>query len=168
MVQVIETGNPQGKLSEMLGMGLGQGIANGLNTFFANRSLESVLHDKALEGAPHLKKFEALRLALAPYGDKGQELLSQRMQIEQQEMNEAQQDVLGRVVDVKVSAKDLAKLSPENQLKVMQLQKNRAIGRSVYESLIKAGYPEETAKLWENQDGKCSHRWAIGCYKKCK
>lgn len=152
MVQVIKTENPQGKLSEMLGMSLGQGIGNGLNTFFANRSLESVLHDKSLEDAPQSKKLEALRSALSPYGEKGQEIFQQRMQIEQQEMNEAQQDVLGRVVSgQKVSPKELGKLSPENQLKVLELQKRRESGRSVYDSLIKAGYPEETAKIWQNQ-----------------
>lgn len=152
MVQVIETGNPQGKLSEMLGMSLGQGIGNGLNTFFANRSLESVMKDKALEGAPTSKKLEAIRSALSPYGEKGQEIFKQRMEIEQQEMNEAQQDVLGRVISgEKVSPKQLAKLNPENQLKVLELQKKRETGRSVYNSLIKAGYPEETAKIWQNQ-----------------
>lgn len=152
MVQVIETEDPRSKLSDMLGMSLGQGIGNGLNTYFANRSLDSVLKDKALEGAPQSKKLEALRSALSPYGEKGQEIFQQRMAIEQQEMNEMQQDVLGRVVEgQKVPAKDLAKLSPENQLKVMQIQKNREIGRSVYDSLIKSGYPEETAKIWQNQ-----------------
>jgi hypothetical protein len=152
MVQVIETGNPQGQLADMLGMSLGQGIGNGLNTFFANRSLESVLHDKSLEGAPQSKKLEALRSALSPYGEKGQEIFKQRMQIEQQEMNEAEQDVLGRVVSgEKVSAKDLSKLKPETQLKVRDLQKRREAGKSVLDSLIKAGYPEETAKIWQNQ-----------------
>lgn len=152
MVQVIETSDPRNKLSEMLGLSLGEGIGNGLNTFFANRSLDSVMKDKSLEGAPQSKKLEALRSALSPYGAKGQEIFQQRMQIEQQEMNEQQQDVLGRVVEgQKVPAKDLAKLSPENQLKVMQIQKNREIGRSVYDSLVKSGYPEETAKIWQNQ-----------------
>ncbi len=152
MVQVIRTGNPQGKLQEMLGMSLGQGIGNGLNTFFANRSLDSVLHDKALEGASQAQKMEALRSALSPYGDKGQEIFQQRMQIDQQEMNEAQQDVLSRVVSgEKVSAKQLAKLTPENQLKVKDLEKRREGGKSVYDSLIKANYPEETAKIWQNQ-----------------
>ena len=127
MVQVIETGNPQGKLSEMLGMSLGQGIGNGLNTFFANRSLESVMHDKALENAPQSKKLEAIRSALSPYGEKGQEIFQQRMLIDQQERNEtemakneAQQEVLSRVVSgEKVSPKDLKKLTPENQLKIL-------------------------------------------------
>jgi hypothetical protein len=152
MVQVIQGTNPQGKLSEMLGMSLGQGIGNGLNTYFANRSLESVLQDKSLEGAPQSKKLEAIRSALSPYGETGQEIFKQRMQIEEQERNELQQDVLGRVVEgKKVSAKDLGNLSPENQLKVMELQKRRQVGKSVYDSLIKANYPEETAKIWQNQ-----------------
>lgn len=159
MVQVIETSDPRTKLSDMLGLSLGQGIGNGLNTFFANRSLESVLQDKALEKAPQSKKLEALRSALSPYGEKGQEIFQQRMMIDQQERNEtemakneAQQEVLSRVVSgEKVAAKDLKKLTPENQLKVMDLQKRREAGKSVLDSLIKAGYPEETAKIWQNQ-----------------
>jgi hypothetical protein len=152
MVQVIEVDNPKGRISEMLGMSLGQGIGSGLNTYLANRSLDSVLHDKALEGAPESKKLEAIRAALSPYGETGMQILQQRMAIQQQEMNEQQQAVLGRVVaGEKVSSQDLGKLSPENQLKVMQIQKNREIGRSVFDSLIKAGYPEETARIWQNQ-----------------
>jgi hypothetical protein len=90
--------NPQGKLADMLGMSLGQGLGNGLNTFFANRSLESVLHDKALEGAPQSKKLEALRSALSPYGEKGQEIFNQRMQIEQLEASEKSQQAKGKAL----------------------------------------------------------------------
>jgi hypothetical protein len=159
MVQVIETEDPRGRLSEMLGMSLGQGIGSGLNTFFANRSLDSVLKDKSLENASQSKKLEALRSALSPYGEKGQEIFQQRMQIDQQERqeqeiakSEAEQEVLGRVISgEKVSAKDLSKVSPQNQLKIQELQKRRESGKSVLDSLLKAGYPEETAKIWQNQ-----------------
>jgi len=159
MVQVIETSDPRSKLADMLGLSLGEGIGNGLNTFFANRSLDSVLHDKALGGAPQSKKLEAVRSALSPYGEKGKEIFQQRMMIDQQERNEAemakneaQQEVLSRVVSGEnVPAKDIKKLTPENQLKVMDLQKRREAGKSVKESLIKAGYPEETAQIWQNQ-----------------
>lgn len=137
-----------GALADSLGMGLG----NAVNSFFANRSLESVLQDKALQNQPTSKKMEAIRSALAPYGKNGQQILQQRMQIEQQQMQEEQQDVLGRVVSgEKVTSKELAKLSPDNQLKVMDLQKKREAGKSVKDSLIKAGYPEETADLWQKQ-----------------
>jgi hypothetical protein len=71
-------------LADSLGMGLG----NAVSSYFANRSLESVLQDKSLEGAPQSKKLEALRSALSPYGKKGQELLQERLQIEQQNMQE--------------------------------------------------------------------------------
>lgn len=152
MVQVFRTENPQGKISEMLGMSLGQGIGNGLNTYFANRSLESVLQDKALEDAPISKKMQALQSALSPYGEKGQEVFNQRMQIEQQERQEQEQDVLGRLASGKeITEKDRAKLSPANQFKAMELQQKRQQGKSVYDSLKKAGYPDETAKLWQNQ-----------------
>lgn len=107
MVQVIKTENPQGRLAEHLGMSLGQGIGNGLNTFFANRSLESVLHDKALEGQPISKKLEAIRSALSPYGEKGQEVFNQRMQIEQLEHQEAE----------------------KKKLETLQQKKGKALGR---------------------------------------
>lgn len=159
MVQVIKTEDPRNRLSEMLGMSLGQGIGNGLNTYFANRSLESVMQDKSLEGAPQSKKLEALRSALSPYGEKGQEIFQQRMMIDKQEREEeelarteAEKEVLGRIVSgEQVSAKDMSKISPQNQLKVQEFQKRKESGRSVYDSLIKAGYPEETAKLWQMQ-----------------
>ena len=94
MVQVIaKLGNPKGKLAESLGMSLGQGIGNGLNTYFANRSLESVLKDKSLKDAPISQKLEAIRSAVSPYGEKGQEIFQQRMMIEQQEQQE-KQDVI--------------------------------------------------------------------------
>lgn len=150
MVQIIDSENRKGKIQEMLGMSLGKGLGSGLNTYFANRSLESVLHDKALEGAEPSKKLEALRSALAPYGEAGQEMLQQRVAIQQQEMNEKQQDVLGRVLSgEKPEAKDLAKLTPENQLKVLQMHKNKETGRGIYNMLINAGLPEETAKLYQ-------------------
>jgi hypothetical protein len=113
MVQIIDKGNPQGKLSEMLGMSLGQGLGNGLNTFFANRSLESVLKDKALTNAPQSKKFQALQTALAPYGEKGQEILKNRLEIEKMANNERQQNILGRrLAGQQLSPEDLAALTP--------------------------------------------------------
>lgn len=153
MVRVIANlGNPQGKLAESLGMSLGKGLNNGLNTFFANRSLDSVLQDKALENAPVSQKLEAIRSALSPYGEKGQEIFNQRMKIEQQAMNESEQDVLGRVISgEKVSPRELGRLSPQNQLKILEFQKKRESGKSVFDALVKAGYPEETAQLWQSQ-----------------
>jgi hypothetical protein len=128
MVQVINTENPQGKLSEMLGMSLGQGLGNGLNTFFANRSLESVMKDKSLENAPQSQKLEAIRSALSPYGEKGQEIFKQRMEIEQQEQKEKQEktnlqkgDILRRRLEGKpVSEKEKGMFTPQEELAIAQ------------------------------------------------
>lgn len=152
MVQVHQVSNPKGKLAEVLGMSLGQGLGNGLNTYFANRSLESVIHDKALQGAPQSQRLEAVRSAVAPYGEVGQNLLQQRMQIDQLEQQEAEQEVLGRITSgQKVSPEDLRKVSPQNQLKIQELNQRRQFGKNVYENLLAAGYPESTAKLWQSQ-----------------
>ncbi len=88
---IAKLGNPHGKIADMLGMSLGEGIGNGLSTFFINRSLESVLKDKSLENAPISKRMEALHKAVSPYGEKGQEELAKRLQIEQQAANEGMQ-----------------------------------------------------------------------------
>ena len=153
MVQFFKgSADPRDAAYGQLASALGQGLGEGLTTHFANRSLDSVLKDKALQDAPVSERMEALRSTLAPYGEKGQKILQQRMQIEQQQMNEAQQEVLGKVVaGEKVTDKQLRKLSPENQLKVLELQKRRESGKSVFDSLLKAGYPEETARIWQNQ-----------------
>jgi len=73
-----------GKLAEALGGGIG----NGLNTYFANKSLDSVLQDKALQDAPLSKKMAALQKAAAPYGQNGQMQLQQKLQTAQQEYTE--------------------------------------------------------------------------------
>ena len=88
MVQVIETGNPQGKIAEMLGMSLGQGLGNGINTYFANKALEDVVNDKSLSNAPISAKMGKIQSAMSPYGDIGKELFLNRFAIEQQAAQE--------------------------------------------------------------------------------
>lgn len=159
MVQVIQLSNPQGKLSEMLGMSLGEGLGQGISTFYANKAIDDVINDKSLSNAPISAKMGRLQSALAPYGEKGQQLFQQRMQIEaqaeqekQQGRLEAEQEVLGKIVNGEdVTPSEMKKVSPQNQLKVFDIQKRKQAGRSVKESLLKAGYPEETAVLWQNQ-----------------
>lgn len=120
MVQTFQTGNPQGKIAEMLGMSLGQGLGQGVNTFFANRSLESVMHDKSLKGASSSEKLGKLQQALAPYGEQGQQLFQQRMQIEQQAANEEmakqqQRDALEKENRLFQQQRDLVQLKNEGR-----------------------------------------------------
>lgn len=150
MVQVIETSDPRNKLSEMLGMSLGQGLGKGMNTFFANRSLDSVMKDKSLEGAPQSKKLEAIRSALAPYGETGQEIFQQRMQIEQQEMQEKEQEALAKIHSgQEITEKDWSKIKPQNQQKAAELMQKKQGSKSIYKAMVDAGIPEPTAKMYQ-------------------
>jgi hypothetical protein len=80
--------DPRDKAYGNLAGALGMGIGNGLNTYFANRSLQSVLQDKSLKDAPQSEKMQRLHSALSPYGQNGQEALQYQMQIGQQEQQE--------------------------------------------------------------------------------
>lgn len=100
--------------TEVLANALGMGLGQGLNTYFANRSLESVLQDKSLEKAPISKKLEAMRSALSPYGENGQRVLQQRMQIEQQEMQEKEVEKQEKLQRIK--GKAIGKLQKGEEL----------------------------------------------------
>ena len=76
--------DPRGAQAAQLGQTLGQTIGNQLNTYFVNRSLDSVLKDKSLENAPASVKMGRLEEALRPYGQKGLSVLQNRMMVEQQ------------------------------------------------------------------------------------
>lgn len=151
-LQVVETEDPRGRLADMLGMSLGKGVGEGLNTFYANKALEDVLNDKSLENKPISAKMGKLQSALAPYGEVGQNVFNQRMQIEQQAMQDNEKEVMGKLSSGKtLNENEWKKLSPENQFKAQEIQKKKQIGKSIYDSLIKSGYPEETASIWQNQ-----------------
>lgn len=136
-----------GKLAEAIGGTIG----NKLNDYFMNSSLDSVLKDKSLTQAPISEQMSRIEQAMRPYGPKGMQAFQNRMMIAQQKQNEREQGILGKIVSgEKVSSDEMGSLSPPNQLKVFEIQKRKEAGRSVYDSLLKAGYPEETAKLWQN------------------
>lgn len=158
MVQVIETEDPRGRLSEMLGMSLGKGLGNGLNTFFANRSLESVLQDKSLENAPQSKKLEAIRSALMPYGEKGQEIFNQRMQIEglehqeqEQKKQEAKQKIKGKALGKYLKGGQLSEdeesLFTPQEFVAMHKARNPTVPKATQAS--QPINPEQLAKIQE-------------------
>lgn len=151
MVKVIaKLGNPKGKLAESLGMSLGQGIGNGLNTYFANRSLESVLKDKSLKDAPISQKLEAIRSAVSPYGEKGQEIFNQRMAIEQQEQHENVRRKLSKAFgylqkNENVPEDILHDLPEELQLKLGDYSHSNRVASKMRDAMVAAGVPEEIA-----------------------
>src|SRR6185503_13994465 len=125
MVQFFKgSADPRDAAWGQLATALGQGLGKGLNTYYANKALQEVLEDESMVDAPISAKMGKLHSALSPYGEIGQQVFQNQFATEQQRMQEDQQDVLGRVVSgEKVSPKQLSKLTPENQLKVFELQK---------------------------------------------
>jgi len=121
MVQVIQTENPRGRIAEQLGLALGQGLGKGLNTFYANKALEDVIHDKSNANASTSEKLTKLQSALAPYGELGQQLLGDRLRIEQQAALEQEQAILGRFsAGEKLTSEDFASLSPRTQMALVK------------------------------------------------
>jgi len=137
MVQVHQESNPKGQLADMLGMSLGQGIGNGINTFMANRSLQSVLHDKALEGAPQSKKLQSIMQAVSPYGDVGKGVLEQYMQVAKQEQAEKEEAYLLKAFQGMQNGEDL---DPQQQ--AMIASKNPQF-ISAYQAAQKANEPKK-------------------------
>lgn len=115
--------------TDVLANALGMGLGNGLNTFFANRSLESVMKDKSLEGAPTSKKLEALRSALSPYGENGQQIFQQRMLIEQQEQQERME------IKQEKLKKEAEKAAIEKEQRLYQQQKDLQTQKDVAANL---------------------------------
>jgi hypothetical protein len=78
-----------GQLASALGMGLGEGI----NTYQMNRSLESLMQDKALKNAPTSERLAAVQDTMRPYGAKGQKFVQDYMQREQIASQEKEKDL---------------------------------------------------------------------------
>lgn len=79
-------------LSETLGPSIGRGLGNMMNSYFANKALESVLGDKSLAEKPLSEKWNALESKLRNFGSLGQEMLQRRLGIEQQKLLEREQE----------------------------------------------------------------------------
>lgn len=112
--------DPRDAAYGQLSAALGQGLGNGLTTFFANRSLNSVLHDKALESAPVSEKLNAVHNALSPYGEKGQQFFQNIMQNElleskRQDLEQARKDALEKEKRLFQHQKELQKLKNEKK-----------------------------------------------------
>jgi hypothetical protein len=110
------------------------------------------LNDTQYKDKSQGEKMGALQTALGRFGDRGQKVLQQRLMAEQQIQQEEEQKVLSRVqAGEDVPEKDFAKVSPQNLFKAWEMKKKKQFGKNVYQNLIDANYPEETAKLWQQQ-----------------
>ncbi len=84
MVGFVNVGpNRSGKLADLLGSALGQGLGSFSNSYFANKALEGVINDKELSNAEPHEKLGRLQSALAPFGELGQNMFNQRLKVEE-------------------------------------------------------------------------------------
>lgn len=153
MVQYFRGGPSRSALwAQMLGPAAGQGLGSMLSAYQTNKALEGVLNDPQYKDKSQGEKMGALQTALGRFGERGQKAIQQRLMAEQQIQQEEEQKVLARVQSGEdVSDKDLAKVSPQNQFKAWELKKKKQFGKNIYQNLVDAGYPESTAKLWQQQ-----------------
>jgi hypothetical protein len=133
MVQFV-TGYPSrsSAIGEILGQSLGEGLGNFVGMYQANKSLQKVLNDPSLKNAPLEQKHTALQKALSPHGKRGERLLAQTLEMEDRQIREKEKTEALRI-------------------KAEESQTKSKAGKNVYDALLKAGYPDETAKLWQLQ-----------------
>jgi hypothetical protein len=74
------------KLAETLGMSIGDKVGS----YFVNKAIDETLDNDKLKDAPLSEKWRAMESAVSKYGKKGQEVLANRLKIEQQQALEKQ------------------------------------------------------------------------------
>lgn len=122
MVQIIQRGPSLGALSgQILGKSLGEGLGNFTGDYYANKSLQSVLANPELKNAPQSERLQALQSALGGYGERGQRLLQQQFQLEQQAQQEKTQKNESRLVQKLLKGEELTDQELENARPELQI-----------------------------------------------
>ncbi len=152
MVQIIRGGSEQNEANERIGFKMGKNLSDTLMNYSSNRALDKVLNDPTLKDAPTSVKLGRLEEALRPYGQKGQETLANRMKIEMEAKQEAENRSITKALTGKQMSEDeLSNISPQNQMKIRETLQKKQFAKNVKQSLLNAGYSEETADLWQRQ-----------------
>lgn len=153
MVQVIQMGPSRSALqAQILGQSLGQGLGNFLGDYRANQALQGVINNPQLQNASPSERLEALTSALSRHGQRGQRLMQNMLASEQQRAQEKESEYIEQVRQGKELKPEQAKyLSPKSQFELQKIKQLKTMGANVYKSLKDAGYPPETASLWQQQ-----------------
>lgn len=157
MVQYFgNTKSHSGYLADALGPALGQGLGEFTGSYFANKALDKVINDPSLADAEPSERLSRLQAALSPYGERGAKMFQKRIGIEQQRLQEQQlkrqereQGVLARAIRGEpVTPEEMAKMSPETQLKLVQQKRNLDVSKNLEKNLVGRGIDPETAKSY--------------------
>lgn len=166
MVQFFKGSPRREPVWEKLALTLGDNLGKNVQTYQANESLQKLLKDPSFRDAPISTKMGQLQNMVGRYGEPGQQVVKNQLMVEMQQEQEKQRkldmkkgDVLRRRLageEISESEKGLFTQEEElaiaqHQLKTLDSQKRKQAGKSVHDALTKAGYPEETADLWQTQ-----------------
>ncbi len=159
---VTETPKRSNYLAETLAPALGQSLGKMTTSYFANKELEKIISDKDLQKKPLSERMEAL-MRLDKFGPVGQEIVQRRLGLEQQRAQEQEQAkaAKGRKALAQkfgISPEEAEGLTPEQIINYQKAitEKEKVSTRkkqagNIKNALVKAGYPEETAGLWQDQ-----------------
>ena len=75
-------------LKDVLTQSIGNGLSDFTNSYYANKALEGVINDKSNASKPYSERIGALQTALNPFGQKGAEILQQRLGVEEMRQKE--------------------------------------------------------------------------------
>jgi hypothetical protein len=147
MVQIIKGGVEENQAKERLGYQMGKNLSDTLINFGATKALDNVLNDKSLADKPDSEKMGALQRALQPYGQKGLEILQQRMQVKQMEQQEKQEkinskhsEIMGKILnDQPVSEKERNSLPAELSLALAKHKQAGELAKYKMENKSPAG-----------------------------
>lgn len=131
MVQIHNLGpSRKSLLRESMGQSLGQGLSSFVNNYFAGKALDEVTKDSSFQNGSMGERASKLEQAMRPYGEYGANVLKNRMGIEQQLAQEAQQKQMQALQKKKapliaralkgedLSDEEMGMFTPEEQLAI--------------------------------------------------
>jgi len=141
----------RGRLAETLGQSIGGLGANQLQNYRASQAMGGLENDPEYQKMPASARLSRLQEALRPLGQYGQQIYQQRAPIEQMRAQEREQGILAKAMQGQpVTADEFGQISPESQLKYLQINKDRENKDKLKNLLIKRDMDPDEAELWAN------------------
>lgn len=150
-MQYVDASPQQVASQARTGQNIGGALSNFFQNYLAQQALGGLENDPEYQKMPVSARATKLQQALMPLGQYGQQLLQQRLPLEQLKAQEREQGILARAMKGEpVSAEEFGQISPDSQLKYLQINKDRENKTRLKNLLVKRGMDEDEADLWAN------------------
>jgi len=155
MVQVINLGPSKSALqAQILGQGLqqlGQGLGEFTANYFADKALRDVMSNPELKDAKLSDKIAAASGALRKFGPRGERILQQHIQMEQQRQQEDRSRILNKIYNDQPLSKGEEKYLDPKDFEMIRKQKMVEKQKPlIRDALINAGMDEQRADALSN------------------